>query len=98
MSFEEKKEDYLAKLCTHMDVVSTLLTGDDEATRKSASLLLMPSNENELRMADATLTLTVDLKDLVEAVSCDNVEKIPVEENEGINLILDIILVFFFVP
>ena len=90
-TFEERKEEYIERLSTNMDFVSHLLKQDDEESRKTAKVLLMPSNEKELRVADGTLTMTEDMKDLVEACACDNVEPIPLEENVGINFLITLI-------
>ncbi len=88
-TFDEKRDEYLVKLLNHLDVMSKLLEGSEDKNAKMRKLFLSPSNEKELRIADSLLTTTIDMKELIDAAMCGNVEEIPVEENEGVKFIVD---------
>ena len=84
-NFKEKKEKYLERLCTNMETISGLL---QSGNMEVANVLLAPSDERELRRADAMLTFALDMNDLMDALFCGNVEDIPFEENNVIQYVV----------
>lgn len=89
--FEEDKDEYLVDLVKHMDMVVGLTKSDNEKSRKLAKLLINPKNGLELRLAKSQLAFYDDAIKLIEALICDNVKIVPMEENEAVNIITDYI-------
>jgi hypothetical protein len=74
-----------------MDMVVGLTKSDNEKSRKLAKLLINPKNGLELRLAKSQLAFYDDAIKLIEALICDNVKIVPMEENEVVNIITDYI-------
>lgn len=90
-TFEERKEEYLDKLSNNMEIIYKLMLSVDEKSLRTARLMLDPSTDKELRLANGIVSYTEDMKELVEAAACGNVDPIPIEENEGITFLANII-------
>ena len=88
--FEKKKEEYLEKLSTKTEIVTSLAKKDDERSRATLRILVDPRDEKELKVANYTLDFTEDCLNLVTSAACGNVETVPVEENEGLKAIAGI--------
>ncbi len=90
--FEERKAAYAAKLLENVDLVKEIIKDKEgEEKLRYSKILLTPSTELEIRFADALLQNAVDVKDYMLNVTFGFADACPIEENNGMKWLTDII-------
>lgn len=91
-NYLERKEKYLNKVKEHPDVIAFLAKNvKNEDDKKQLMIALFPSNEKELTYAELYFDFTCDYISYEEKSKKGEVKLIPLEENEGINMLVEVI-------
>ena len=92
-SFEERKKEFFKKIKNKPEVLNNLIKSNmkTEKGRKNLEIILTPKNEKELSIAELTFEITNDLLELINNITFDEVKTIPLNENDGLNLLIDIV-------
>lgn len=84
-NLNEKRKEYYKKLNNYLVYVKTFANGDDFLSKKISKMLLFPSDERSLDVADKVLSAFGDLEDLAISSREEYVSTIPIKENQAAN-------------
>ena len=87
-SYEERLKNYFERLSNNTEILIALANKNNQ---KTVEILLLPKNEKELELADATLTFIEDTIGIVENAMEGNLKSIDPETSVMVNLYADII-------
>ncbi len=90
--FEKRVAQYIERAEENVELVRTIIESEEgERKARLGNIMLRPSNELELRTANALLNLSVDCAELCLDLSLGAVKQIPEEDNVAIPWIVEII-------
>lgn len=91
--FKTRKAEYLKKLRNNPKIASEIIKNldDSESDQKTIGIVIAPANDKELALADYLFSFMSESDSLEKDIFNDEIEKIPNEENESIELFSDII-------
>ena len=90
-SLEEMKEEYLERLRNNLDIVKGILEDKEgEEKVKMSKLLLSPSNELEVRVANGLLQFTEDFKETLMGAIFGTVKEVAPQDNYGLEWLINI--------
>ncbi len=92
-SYEERKKEYLEKTQSNDDLATKIFDyySKDEKGKERIALIFTPRNERELDIAEIMYSLLDDTFTLREDVENDRIKLIPLEENEGFKVYVNVI-------
>ena len=91
-NFDTRKKEYLDYLRKNLYLLDKMsFKNNPEIEDKMIELLLNPSDENELKYANSVVGFISDIDDLEQRCKTGRIKIIPLPENRGINLLIDII-------
>ena len=90
--FEKRKEEYLKKINSDEEklrelkekIMKTNINPEDKI-----DVIFNPENDKELRSAECSFDLLMDVMDLIERADSDEIEKVDCKNSEGVKLIID---------
>jgi len=87
-TFEDRKRNYLNGLNEHIDILVSLVNKEHN---KMTEIILDPKNDGELMVANATIQMIIDMKELVENIEDGMVKPIDMKSSYVVNLFIRII-------
>lgn len=91
-TFDERKKEYLDTLRDNIYLLDRINFKDNpELEEKGMKLLLDPKTDKDLQAASIILKFLYDITDLEDRTYSGKVKEIPLTENVGVNLLVDIV-------